>query len=167
MSEGPSGNQALSDVPLVAREAELGQACRGHDCQSARRSKLWKNQLAIALATFRSREAGAVVKEASDLTNDLLQSNADLLRTSNAEVRQQIERGVFDIEAVKHANAQVIATIEDSLRIADEGKAKRAAAEKELIKMEEELKQTLAAASAKIPAPDTEPAESAEGDPAS
>ena len=109
---------------------------------------LWKNQLSIALATFRSREAGAVVKEASDLTNELLTSNAEMLRTSNKEIREQIERGVFDIEAVKKANAEVIATIEDSLRIADEGKAKRAAAEQELIKMEEELKQTLAAARA-------------------
>jgi len=112
---------------------------------------LWKNQLSIALATFRSREAGAVVKEATDLTNDLLTSNADMLRQSNAEVRQQIERGVFDIEAVKQANAQVIATIEDSLRIADEGKARRAAAEQDLVKMEDELKQTLAAASARAP----------------
>ncbi|MEM6623036.1 MAG: toxic anion resistance protein [Pseudomonadota bacterium] len=115
---------------------------------------LWKNQLSIALATFRSREAGKVVKEANDLTNDLLTSNADMLRQSNAEIREEIERGVFDIEAVKTANAQVIATIEDSLRIADEGKAKRAAAEEELIKMEEELKHTLAAASARSPAPD-------------
>ena len=110
---------------------------------------LWKNQLSIALATFRSREAGKVVKEANDLTNDLLTSNADMLRTTDAEVREQIERGVFDIEAVKKANAQVIATIEDSLRIADEGKAKRAKAEEELEKMEEELKQTLASASAR------------------
>jgi uncharacterized protein YaaN involved in tellurite resistance len=107
---------------------------------------LWKNQLSIALATFRGREAGRVVKEASDLTNDLLTSNAEMLRQSNAEIREQIERGVFDIDAVKKANASVIATIEDSLRIADEGKAKRAAAEQELVRMEEELKQTLAAA---------------------
>jgi uncharacterized protein YaaN involved in tellurite resistance len=110
---------------------------------------LWKNQLSIALATFRSREAGKVVKEATDLTNDLLTSNAEMLRTSNAEIRRQIERGVFDIEAVKKANREVIATIEDSLRIADEGKARRAAAERDLVHMEEELKQTLAAARAR------------------
>lgn len=109
---------------------------------------LWKNQLAIALATFRGREAGRVVREATDLTNELLTSNAEMLRTSNQEIREQIERGVFDIEAVRKANSEVIATIEDSLRIADEGKEKRAAAEEELVKMEEELKQTLAAARA-------------------
>ena len=114
---------------------------------------LWKNQLSIALATFRSREAGAVVREANDLTNELLTSNADMLRDSNAEIREQIERGVFDIDAVKQANQQVIATIEDSLRIADEGKAKRAAAEQELVKMEEELKNTLAAARARATQP--------------
>jgi uncharacterized protein YaaN involved in tellurite resistance len=112
---------------------------------------LWKNQLSIALATFRSREAGKVVKEATDLTNDLLTTNAEMLRTSNAEIRKQIERGVFDIEAVKKANADVIATIEDSLRIADEGKARRAAAERDLVHMEEELKQTLAAARSRAP----------------
>jgi len=114
---------------------------------------LWKNQLSIALATFRSKEAGKVVKEANDLTNDLLTSNADMLRQTNKEVREQIERGVFDIEAVKQANASVIATIEDSLRIADEGKAKRAAAEQELVKMEQELKETLASARAREQAP--------------
>ena len=114
---------------------------------------LWKNQLSIALATFRSREAGKVVKEATDLTNDLLTQNAETLRTSNAEIRRQIERGVFDIDAVKKANQQVIATIEDSLRIADEGKARRAAAEKDLLHMEDELKQTLAAARARSPQP--------------
>ncbi len=118
---------------------------------------LWKNQLSIALATFRSREAGKVVKEATDLTNDLLTSNAEMLRTSNAEIRKQIERGVFDIEAVKKANHEVIATIEDSLRIADEGKARRAAAEKELLLMEEELKKTLAAARARSPQPQSQP----------
>ena len=114
---------------------------------------LWKNQLSIALATFRSREAGKVVKEATDLTNDLLTSNAEMLRSSNAEIRRQIERGVFDIEAVKKANAEVIATIEDSLRIADEGKARRAAAEQDLVRMEEELKQTLAAAQSRTTQP--------------
>ena len=62
---------------------------------------------------------------------------------------EEMERGVFDIEAVKTANAELIATIEDSLRIADEGKAKRAAAEVELKQMEAELKTTLASAKAR------------------
>ena len=60
-----------------------------------------------------------------------------------------MERGVFDIEAVKQANAELVATIEESLKIADEGKARRAAAEAELKKMEAELRDTLAAARAR------------------
>ncbi len=107
---------------------------------------LWETQLAQAVTISRSRDAATVVKDANDLTNELLKSNADNLKMANREVREQMERGVFDIEAVKQANAALIETIEDSLRIADEGKAKRASAEKELIAMEEALKDTLSAA---------------------
>ena len=92
---------------------------------------LWETQLAQAVTIHRGREAAGVVKEASDLTNELLRKNAENLRTANAEIRTEMERGVFDIEAIEKANDDLIATIEDSLRIADEGKAKRAAAEAE------------------------------------
>ncbi|MEM7526580.1 MAG: toxic anion resistance protein [Pseudomonadota bacterium] len=109
---------------------------------------LWRTQLAQAVTIARSREAGKVVKEATDLTNELLTKNAENLQQANREVRQQIERGVFDIERVKTANQTLIATIEESLQIADEGKAKRAEAEKELVQMEQDLKATLAAARA-------------------
>jgi uncharacterized protein YaaN involved in tellurite resistance len=107
---------------------------------------LWETQLAQAVTIHRSREASGVVKEANDLTNDLLRKNAENLRQANAEVRTELERGVFDIEAVEKANEDLIATIEDSLRIADEGKARRAAAEKSLVRMEGELKTALASA---------------------
>lgn len=110
---------------------------------------LWQTQLAQAVTIFRSREAAGVVKEATDLTNELLTKNAETLQQANREVREQMERGVFDIENVKQANATLIATIEESLQIADEGKARRAAAEEELIKMEAELKSTLASAKAR------------------
>jgi uncharacterized protein YaaN involved in tellurite resistance len=110
---------------------------------------LWETQLAQAVTIHRGREAAGAVKEASDLTNDLLRKNAENLRTANAEIRAEMERGVFDIAAVEKANADLIATIEDSLRIADEGKAKRSEAEKSLIKMEDDLKQALASARAK------------------
>ena len=115
---------------------------------------LWETQLAQAVTISRSRDAAGVVKEANDLTNELLKSNAENLKMANREVREQMERGVFDIEAVKQANADLIETIEDSLRIADEGKAKREAAEKELIALEGALKETLSAAKASS----TEPA---------
>jgi uncharacterized protein YaaN involved in tellurite resistance len=113
---------------------------------------LWETQLAQAVTIFRSREAAKTVKEATDLTNDLLQKNAENLQAANREVRKEMERGVFDIEAVKSANRTLIDTIEESLQIADEGKARRAAAESELQTMEEELKTKLASAKSSRPA---------------
>jgi uncharacterized protein YaaN involved in tellurite resistance len=110
---------------------------------------LWETQLAQALTIQRSREAAQAVRAANDLTNELLTANADNLRTANREVREEIERGVFDIEAVKRANDALIATIEDSLQIADAGRAKRAAAEQDLIKMEGDLRKSLASATAR------------------
>jgi len=110
---------------------------------------LWETQLAQAVTIQRSREAAAAVRGAADLTNQLLTANAENLQQANRAVREEMERGVFDIEAVKSANATLIATIEESLKIADEGKAKRAAAEEDLKKMEAELRETLAAAKAR------------------
>ena len=107
---------------------------------------LWETQLAQAVTMQRSAEAAAAVRDANDLTNDLLTANAENLRESNKMIRQEMERGVFDIEAVKKANADLIGTIEESLQIADEGKAKRAAAEEDLKKMEKDLRDTLASA---------------------
>ena len=89
------------------------------------------------------------MRDANDLTNELLTANARNLRESNKIVREEMERGVFDIEAVKQANADLIATIEESLQIADEGKRRRAEAEVEMEKMEAELRDTLASASAR------------------
>ena len=114
---------------------------------------LWETQLAQAVTIQRSSQAAAAVKQATDLTNDLLTSNAKNLREANARIRTEMERGVFDIESVRTANAELIATIEDSLRIADEGKARRAAAEMDLQKMEAELRQTLSASRARAQAP--------------
>jgi uncharacterized protein YaaN involved in tellurite resistance len=110
---------------------------------------LWETQLAQALTIQRSAEAAGAVKQANDLTNELLTANAKNLREANKVVREEMERGVFDIEAVKQANADLIATIEESLTIADEGKRKRAAAEQELIRMEHDLRDTLASAKAR------------------
>ncbi|MCI5095454.1 MAG: toxic anion resistance protein [Rhodobacteraceae bacterium] len=110
---------------------------------------LWETQLAQAVTIQRSAEAAAAVRDANDLTNELLTANAANLRESNKVIRQEMERGVFDIEAVKQANADLIGTIQESLAIADEGKAKRAAAEEDLKKMEADLRDTLAAAKAR------------------
>jgi len=110
---------------------------------------LWETQLAQAVTIQRSAEAAKAVRAANDLTNELLTQNAANLRESNKIVRQEMERGVFDIEAVKTANAELVATIQESLEIADEGKRKRAEAEEELEKMEAELKATLSSAKAR------------------
>ena len=114
---------------------------------------LWETQLAQAVTIQRGAQAAGAVKQATDLTNDLLTANAKNLREANVRIRTEMERGVFDIESVRTANAELIATIEDSLRIADEGKARRSAAELDLQKMETELRQTLAASRARAAAP--------------
>ena len=124
---------------------------------------LWETQLAQAVTIQRSAEAAAAVKEAGDLTNELLTANAENLRESNRAIRQEMERGVFDIEAVKKANQDLIATIEESLQIADEGKARRSKAEAELQKMETELRDTLASAKSRASGGGSVPGDQAVG----
>jgi uncharacterized protein YaaN involved in tellurite resistance len=114
---------------------------------------LWRQQLAMAVTIARSAEAGDTLKQATDLTNELLTANADTLRTSTQAIRTQIERGVVDIATVKQANDALIATIDDALRIADDGKRQRVEAEKTLIACEAELKQALSSAKARTPQP--------------
>ncbi len=110
---------------------------------------LWRQQLAQAVTIFRSAQAAKSVRAASDLTNDLLEKNAENLRSANRTVREELERGVFDVNAVRQANENLIATVEESLQIADEGKRRRAEAEKSLSEMEDSLKETLKRAAAK------------------
>ena len=112
---------------------------------------LWKNQLAQAVTIFRMSDTAKTIEKASDLNNDLLENNADNLRTANADIRQQMERGIFDIESVRKANTQLIETINDSLKISEEGKIKRAEATKELQLMESKLRQALITAKASTP----------------
>ena len=104
---------------------------------------LWRQQLATAVTIFRSSQAADTVKAATDLTNDLLAANAENLKLANAETRKQLERGVFDIEVVKQANQALIATIQESLQIADEGKKMRSEAVVQLQQCEAELRKAL------------------------
>lgn len=113
---------------------------------------LWRQQLAQAVTIHRSREASRTLKEATDLTNELLLANAETLKQATQEARSQIERGVFDIEAVKKANALLIATLEDSLRLTDEAKRQRLTATAELQQCERQLRDVLLAARAKVSA---------------
>ena len=107
---------------------------------------LWRQQLATAVTIYRSAQASDTIKAATDLTNQLLQSNAETLKQANAESRRQIERGVFDIETIKKANQLLIETIQESLQIADQGKKARSEALVQLQECEAELRKTLASA---------------------
>lgn len=104
---------------------------------------LWETQLAQAITIQRSQDAANTIAAVNDLTNELLTQNADNLRTANRSVREQNERGVFDMDAIKQANANLIATIEESLQIAEDGRTRRAQAEQELKEMEGVLRNAL------------------------
>ncbi|VAW44027.1 Uncharacterized protein YaaN [hydrothermal vent metagenome] len=110
---------------------------------------LWRQQLAQTVTIWRSEQAADTIKDATDLTNEMLASNAENLKIANRKVREQMERGVFDIEVVKLANQKLIETIDDSLRIAEEGKAKRDGAVIELQKTEAQLRDALLSAKAR------------------
>ncbi|WP_428352912.1 toxic anion resistance protein [Methyloprofundus sp.] len=116
---------------------------------------LWRQQLATAVAIYRSSDAAGTLQAATDLTNDLLEANAQNLKQANAETRKELERGVFDIESVKKANKTLIATINESLQIADEGKKMRADAVIQLQQCESELRNTLSSAASRAVNTDT------------
>ena len=139
--------QALPSIRLV-QENDKG-LIRKIQSTVANTVPLWRQQLAQAVTIYRSQQAAGTVKAATDLTNELLEKNAENLQQANREVREQIERGVFDLETVKTANVKLIETIEESLRIADEGKRQRAEAVVQLEECERELRQALTAAHAK------------------
>jgi uncharacterized protein YaaN involved in tellurite resistance len=110
---------------------------------------LWRNQLAQTVTIFRSHDAAIAVKEGADLTNELLEKNAEGLQEANRVVREQMERGIFDISSIKKANETLIATLNDSLKITEEGKKAREVALVELEHTEKELKDALMAVKAK------------------
>jgi len=143
--------QALPSIRLI-QENDKALSSKIHSVL-ANTVPLWRQQLAQALAIHRMREAGATVKEATDLTNKLLTANAETLRRGNQEARTELERGVFDMEAVQKANAALVATIEDSLRIADEARGQRARAAEELEKLEQDIRTVLMQAKAPARAP--------------
>lgn len=104
---------------------------------------LWKNQVAIALTLIRQRHAVEAQKQVSKTTNELLLKNAEMLKTNTIETARENERGLVDIETLKKTQESLITTLEETLRIQDEGRTKRRQAEQELAFMENELKQKL------------------------
>jgi len=104
---------------------------------------LWKNQMVLALGLAHSKEALETQRAVTDMTNELLKKNADMLKQGTVEIAQESERGIVDIETIAYTNQQLITTLDEVLRIQDEGRAKRKAAETELIRIETELKNKL------------------------
>ncbi|MBP3722688.1 MAG: toxic anion resistance protein [Selenomonadaceae bacterium] len=104
---------------------------------------LWKNQMVIALGLSRQKSVLQMQQAIGDATNDLLKQNAEMLKVNTIETAKENERSIVDIETVAKVNADLIETIEATIKIGEEGKARRAAAEKELVKIENELKNKL------------------------
>jgi len=104
---------------------------------------LWKNQIVIAISLFRQSKALNLQKEVTKTTNDLLAKNSEMLKQGTIEVAKESERGIVEIETLQKVNTDLISTIEETLRIQDEGRAKRQQAEGELARMEGELKTRL------------------------
>ena len=101
---------------------------------------LWKSQMVIALGVVHSGEAVKAQREVTDMTNELLRKNADMLKTATVETAKETERGIVDMETLQHTNDTLISTLDEVMSIQQEGRQKRAEAETELRRMENELK---------------------------
>ena len=104
---------------------------------------LWKNQMVLALGIAHSTEAAQAQRQVTDVTNALLRQNAEKLHLASVETAKEAERGIVDLETLKETNAKLIRTLDDVMKIQSEGRAKRLAAEAEMAKMENDLKNKL------------------------
>ena len=104
---------------------------------------LWKSQMVLALGLEHSRQATAAQSAVTNMTNELLQKNADMLKLGTVETAKEAERAVVDIQTLQHTNQQLISTLDEVMRIQQEGAQKRRDAEVELGRIEGELKQKL------------------------
>lgn len=104
---------------------------------------LWKSQIVIALGLHRSQEALKAQTAVTDMTNELLRKNAAALKTGTIETAREAERGILDLNTLVETNQSLIDTISEVMKIQDEGRAQRVEAEKQLVTMENELKQKL------------------------
>ena len=104
---------------------------------------LWKNQMVITLGIAHASEAAAAQRQVNDVTNALLQANAKRLHTASVETAKEAERGIVDIETLKKTNAELIQTLDDVVKIQQDGRTQRLAAEAEMAKMESDLKNKL------------------------
>lgn len=104
---------------------------------------LWKSQMVLALGIEHSAQAAKAQREVTDMTNELLRKNADILKTATIDTAKESERGIVDLETLKHTNESLISTFDEVLKIQTEGREKRQTAEAEMQRMENELKKKL------------------------
>ena len=104
---------------------------------------LWKSQMVLALGVEHSAQAAEAQRQVTDMTNELLKKNAEKLKLATVEVAQESERGIVDIETLKTTNESLITTLDEVMRIQQEGRVKRQEAEVEMLRMENDLKQKL------------------------
>ena len=104
---------------------------------------LWKNQMVIALGLTNQRKVLAMQQSVNDMTNDLLKKNAEMLKMGTIETAKENERSIVDIETVRKVNDDLVTTIEETLKIQQDGRARRRAAEAELVELEGRLKKAL------------------------
>lgn len=104
---------------------------------------LWKSQMVLALGIAHSTEAAQAQRQVTDVTNELLRKNAEALHMASVETAKESERGIVDMDTLKKTNADLIATLDDVLKIQREGRQKRQAAEAEMARMENDLKNKL------------------------
>ena len=104
---------------------------------------LWKSQMVLALGVEHASQAARAQQEVSNMTNELLRKNADTLKMATVETAKESERGIVDLETLKHTNESLISTLDEVMKIQEEGRQKRASAELELNRMEGELKAKL------------------------
>ncbi|MBD5448920.1 MAG: toxic anion resistance protein [Lachnospiraceae bacterium] len=104
---------------------------------------LWKSQMVLALGVGHAEQAARAQREVTDMTNELLRKNAEVLKTAVVESARESERGIVDMETLKNTNASLISTFDEVMKIQTEGRQRRQAAEVEIQHMEEELKQKL------------------------
>ena len=104
---------------------------------------LWKSQMVLALGIEHSAQAAKAQREVTDMTNELLRKNADILKTATIDTAKESERGIVDLETLKHTNESLISTFDEVLKIQTEGREKRRNAEAEMQRMEDELQKKL------------------------
>ena len=125
---------------LQNNEAELVEKIQGSLTNTI---PLWKNQIVLALGINNAKQALGAQKAVSDLTNDMLQKNSEILKQGSVEIAKESERAIVDIETLQKTNRDLMDTLDQVIQIHEEGRAKRAEAEEELVNIERELKEKM------------------------